>query len=134
MEATPTNNNCSNCAIQDCPSQLVCGVLQAALATAALQQQRQLAGAGEAAPQAAPEQSMTPDGFKVPLPKKLSGNHPSASLQQDNVLTTEQPGSCSVPGMPSLPFCFFHHPRYQMLICLSLFQEVVARAMSVEVA
>ncbi|BDA42323.1 probable transcription factor GTE1 [Coccomyxa sp. Obi] len=72
--------------------------LPAALAAAVLQQQRQLAGAGEAAPQAAPEQSITPDGFKVPLPKKLSGNQPSASVQQESVLATEQPESSSMPG------------------------------------
>ncbi|CAL8467993.1 g7531 [Coccomyxa elongata] len=68
--------------------------LPAALAAAAA---RHVAGAGEVTPQAAPEQSMTPDGFKVPLPKKLSGNQPSASLQQENVSATEQPGSSSVP-------------------------------------
>ncbi|KAK9901644.1 hypothetical protein WJX75_006263 [Coccomyxa subellipsoidea] len=63
--------------------------LPAALGGATWQQQRQLAGAGEAASQAPMDQDVTPDGFKVPLPKKLSGNQ-SAALQQESILAPEQ--------------------------------------------
>ncbi|EIE20798.1 hypothetical protein COCSUDRAFT_43706 [Coccomyxa subellipsoidea C-169] len=66
--------------------------LPAALGSAALQQQRQLAGTGEAASQTPTEQNVTPDGFKVPLPKKLSGNQ-AAAVQQESSGAPEQPSS-----------------------------------------
>ncbi len=66
--------------------------VQAALGSAALQQQRQLAGTGDAASQTPTEQNVTPDGFKVPLPKKLSGNQ-AAAVQQESSGAPEQPSS-----------------------------------------
>lgn len=52
------------------------------------------------------EQDVTPDGFKVPLPKKLSGNQ-SAALQQESILAPEQ-----LPFQPGMghSFLLFFRP------------------------